>query len=196
MELERNFKETGFVVARNLVDLSEIARLYEYTLKNLHLGNMDDGQVPGSPAFYQDKEMMKLHQSISPQIEALTNLKLFSTFCYHRTYRKGSVLRSHKDRNAAEIVVSLNIGQKGEPWDFWLLDSDENARNILLTPGDAIIYQGCNITHWRGKLVNADLVSQVIFCYIDQNGRKTLALTTELLNKFLLRCRKYFGIAY
>jgi hypothetical protein len=190
------FKHTGYLVIRNLIGSTEAARFYEYTLENLDRGNKKDEQALGSPSFYQDEKMSALHQQLLPKIEELIQLKLFSTFCYHRTYREGAILRMHKDRRACEITTSLNLGQKGDLWDLWLLDADENAQKITLAPGDALIYRGCKLTHWRGKLINADFVSQVFFHFVDKKGPNKLAIKTELLNRFLKKCRKKLGIIY
>lgn len=189
------FKKTKYAVIRNLIDVGEASRLYKYTLQNLNNGNLKDDQAPGSPSFYQDKEMIMLHQKLLPAIEQSLNMKLFPTFCYYRTYRTGAILRAHKDRKACEISISLNLGQEGVPWDLWLLDDDENAWNITLMPGDGLIYRGCQLMHWRGKLVNADYVSQVFFFFVDPSGLLgKVTIQFELLKKFLKQCRNYFGI--
>jgi len=196
MNNAEHFKTYGFAVLRELATKEEMAKLYEYTLQNVPFGNLKDGQVNGSPSFYQDKEMKKYHQKLWPKLEEETQVKLQATFCYYRTYRKGAILRWHKDRMAAEITASLNIGQQGELWDLWVMDADENAHQITLAPGDVAIYRGGKLNHWRGKLVNADYVSQVIFCFIDQAGKNHLGTVTEWLNKSYRQCRKWLGIKW
>lgn len=196
MNAHESFKKNGYAIIKNVLSQEDINRLYQYTLQHMHLGNMDDGQVPGTPAFYQDKEMAALQKKLLPVFENEIQIKLHPSFCYHRVYRTGAVLRQHKDRNACEISVSLNLGQKGTPWDLWILDYDENAKNITFSPGDAVIYRGSALTHWRGKLTDADLVSQVFFHFVDKHGRMRFALKTELLNRFFQRIRKMMGIVY
>lgn len=196
MNGEQDFKEKGYSIIRNLLNQEEAARLYQYALKHMHHGNMDDGQVSGTPAFYQDREMAQLQKKVLPIIEQHIQMNLCSSFCYHRVYKKGAILRQHKDRNACEISVSLNLGQQGKPWDLWILDPDENAVNITFSPGDAVIYRGSKLTHWRGRLIHADHVGQVFFHFVDKNGKMKYALKTELINQFLQRCRKIFGIQY
>lgn len=188
------FKKSSYVIIRNLIDVSEASRLYKYALQNIDKGNMKDDQAPGSPSFYQDKEMVILHQKLLPTLEEFLKLKLYPTFCYYRTYRTGAILRAHKDRKACEISISLNLGQKGKPWDLWLLDYEENAHNITLSPGDGLIYRGCQLTHWRGKLVDTDYVSQVFFFFVDPHGWGRLSIQLERIKKFLKRCRNFFGI--
>src|SRR5579864_3206137 len=175
MSTANTFKDLGYVVLKNIVDKGEVTRLYDYTLQNLDLGNPDDGQVPGSPSFYQDREVVALQKKLQSQIETSIQTELLPVFCYNRIYRTGAVLRTHKDSIRAEISATINLGQKGEPWDIWLLDYNENAQKITLSAGDGLIYYGNRLHHWRGKLVNSDFVSQIMFHYVDKNGPNTRA---------------------
>lgn len=195
MKPEELFKTSDYVIIKNLIDSKTAQTLYDYTLKNIAAGNLKDDQVPGSPSFYQDKEMVSLHHALHPKIEALLTLKLIPTFCYYRTYRTNATLRMHKDRKSCDIAISLNLGQKGERWDLWLLDHDENAHNISLNPGDALIYRGCVLSHWRGKLIHADFVSQVFFFFANQaTWRGRFIAKYELIRKFMKHCRRTLGI--
>jgi hypothetical protein len=190
------FKKSGYTILRNIVEPTEVTRLYEYTLKNLELGNKDDGQVPGSPSFYQDKEVAALQKKLLPAIEKAIQVNLTSVFCYNRIYRTGAVLRAHKDSPRAEISATINLGQKGAPWDLWLVDYDENTQKITLGPGDALIYYGNKLQHWRGKLVDADLVSQIMFHFIDRDGKNNFSAKMEIFRRIRKRCRELMGIAY
>jgi hypothetical protein len=190
------FQNSGYIVIRNMLTSDEATKLYHYTLDKLNCGNADDGQVPGSPSFYQDKEVAKLQKKLTPLIEESIQIPLISVFCYHRIYRTGAVLRMHKDSQRAEISATMNLGQKGEPWDLWLVDYDENAQNITLYPGDALIYYGNRLHHWRGKLVNSDFVSQIMFHFVSRNFKNAIYAKSEIIRKIRKRCREWMGIAY
>ena len=196
MSTAEEFTKNGYTVLKNLVDKDEVERLYRYTLKNAAHGNNDDGQVPGSPSFYQDKEVIALRDKLLSTIEKSIQVKLLSVFCYNRIYRTGAILRTHKDSTRAEISATINLGQEGEPWDLWLVDYDENAQRITLTPGDALIYYGNKLQHWRGKLINSDFVSQIMFHFVDRNGKNTVAAKWEIIRKIRKRFRQMIGIAY
>jgi len=190
------FQKSGYVVIRQMIDPAEAKILYQYTLDKLSVGNADDGQVPGSPSFYQDKEVAKLQKKLAPMIEVAIQTSLIPVFCYHRVYRTGAVLRMHKDSTRAEISATMNLGQQGEPWDIWLVDYDENAQNIKLYPGDALIYYGNRLHHWRGKLLDADLVSQIMFHFVSRNVKNAIYAKFEMIRKLRKRCREWMGIAY
>ena len=196
MTTQEDFKQKGYIVIRNCISASEIDRLYQYTLDRVTKGNMDDGQVPGSPSFYLDPEVNQLQQTLRPMMEEHIGVKLLPVFCYNRVYRTGAVLRIHKDSHRAEISTTMNLGQQGEPWDLWLVDYNENAVAITLHPGDALLYYGNRLHHWRGKLEHADLVSQIMFHFVDANGKNTFASKMEWVRKLRKRGRQLMGLAY
>lgn len=190
------FKSKGYTVVRNMISRDEAARWYHYTLKNLAFGNKDDGQVPGSPSFYQDKKVATLQKELAPTIERLIQTHLIPVFCYHRIYRTGAVLRMHKDSMRAEISATMNLGQEGEPWDLWLVDYDENTQKITLLPGDALVYYGNRLHHWRGKLENSDLVSQIMFHFVSRSMKNSFYAKSEMMRKIRKRFREWMGIVY
>jgi hypothetical protein len=190
------FNTKGFIVIKNMITSDEAEKLYRYTLDKLSEGNQDDGQVPGSPSFYQDREVAHLQKKLAPTIETMIQIPLLPVFCYHRIYRTGAVLRMHKDSMRAEISATMNLGQKGQPWDLWLVDYDENAQRITLWPGDTLIYYGHRLYHWRGRLVESDLVSQIMFHFVSRNFKNSFYVTSEIIRKIRKRFREWKGIAY
>jgi hypothetical protein len=196
LQIDKQFNKKGFVVIEGMISDSQAAFLYDYTLKHLNEGNLDDGQVPGSPSFYQDQEIVKLQKKLFPFIEKHINIKLIPIFCYHRVYRQGAILRMHKDSTRAEISLTMNLGQMGKPWDLWLVDYEENANRITLNPGDALIYNGNKLHHWRGQLIEADLVSQIMFHYAQYSLKNIFMAKFELIRRARKKLREWRGISY
>lgn len=196
MDTAAQFKKQGYIVLKNLIDPTEVKRLYDYTVNNAPRGNPDDGQVPGSPSFYMDKEVVALEAKYLASIESALKMKLWNVFCYHRVYRKGAILKAHKDSSRAEISASINFGQQGEPWDLWLLDYDENTTRITLHPGDVLVYHGSQLMHWREKLVHSDYVSQAMFHFVPATLKNAWIVKMEAVRKLRKRCRKVFGMDF
>jgi hypothetical protein len=55
------------------------------------------------------------------------------------------------------------------PWPLWLRDTDGKAFAAILRPGDALVYRGIELEHWREPYTGEKL-SQVFLHYVDRNG--------------------------
>jgi hypothetical protein len=195
-----SFKKNKYQVIRNAIS-KELANLaYTYLQisaeadhwmitnqmthdKNPLVGNFKDKQVPGSYAKYADRLMETLLVKVIPIMKDKTKLNLIPTYSYTRLYRKGNILKRHKDRPSCEISTTLNLG--GDNWDIFLdptgtnnvIDEDKNIHKpnapkgikISLKPGDMLIYSGCELEHWREPF-QGNLCGQVFLHYNHANG--------------------------
>jgi hypothetical protein len=125
-------------------------------------GVWNDEQVPETYSHYADLVMEVLLVELMPLIEQKTKLKLTPNYSYARIYKKGDILRRHKDRFSCEISTTLNLG--GDAWPIFLspnenvgipdgkkITTSSNAKGIKinLNPGDMLIYRGELLEHWR-----------------------------------------------
>ena len=105
-----------------------------------------------------------------PEVEAITNLQLFPSHSFTRVYQKGDNLNPHVDRGECEISVTCNIATKGEPWPFYMKALGKEPVVHYLEPGEACVYRGCEVMHWRNKAVDTDKTVQIMLHYVDKNG--------------------------
>jgi len=161
------FESDGYLVVKNF--LGGCGDLYRYTLENQHPVNIQERQVPNTPSYYNDKRMSKIHEDILPEVEKVVGLKLLKTYCYYRKYKLGDILKSHVDREACELSVTINIGGSDE-WPIWILTYQEEAKEIILHQGDAMFYRGFDLRHWRGINRKAFDYSQLFLHYVDKDG--------------------------
>jgi len=61
------------------------------------LGTWSDQQVPNTYSHYADMVMETLMMKVLPRMEKETGLKLLPTYSYARIYKKGDILKRHKD---------------------------------------------------------------------------------------------------
>jgi len=191
------FKVNRYLDYKSLlpVDICKIATKYALLKEKIEydpeLGH--DAQVPGAHSVYSDTLMETLMYFSKPHIERITGLELACTYTYYRVYRPGSELKRHKDRASCEISMTVCLGTKyvGMPEDYnWGMYVDPDSINkpfgpngefvtngkpgkmITQQPGDAIIYRGCEIEHWRDPFNSAPGSYQVqaFFHFIDKKG--------------------------
>ena len=131
-------------VARTMFDKKYISQFTEY------FGIWNDPQVPETYSHYSDIVMETLLVKLLPIMEKETELKLNTNYSYARIYKKGDILKRHKDRFSCEISTTLNLG--GDPWSIYLEPSGkENLKGIKvdLKQGDMLVYKGNELEHWR-----------------------------------------------
>ena len=147
------------------------------------LGTWTDKQVPNTYSHYADMVMETLLMKVLPIMKKETGLELIPTYSYARVYKKGDILRRHKDRPSCEISTTLNLG--GDPWPIFIdgtgADSviDEykqihkpnapEGTKVLLEVGDMLVYSGCELEHWREPF-EGNLCGQVFLHYNHVNG--------------------------
>jgi len=149
-------------------------------------------QVPDTYSQYGNIAMETLMLKCQPGMEKATGLKLYPAYTYARIYKKGDVLKRHKDRFSCEISTTMNLG--GDDWPIYLEpDSSkggvkegvgyvsENTKGIRvdLKPGDMLVYSGCELEHWREKFKGKECV-QVFLHY---NNRKTPGAKDNMFDK-------------
>lgn len=165
------FRRQGYVVIPQLIDCTLADFLWSYVhtrFASLLLGS-GGPLVPNSLGGYGDPAFEGLLEFLRPRIEESTGLLLYPTYSLFRLYRHGNVLKRHRDRPACEISVSLNIGQTpAEPWPIFV-EGDAGPHAAPLTPGDALLYRGIDLFHWREPYAGKQLV-QVFLHYVDRYG--------------------------
>jgi hypothetical protein len=97
-------------------------------------------------------------------MEKETGLELFCTYAFWRMYTINADLKKHVDRESCEISVSVMIGSDETPWPIYM-----NGNEFNMEKGDAVIYLGCEVEHWREKF-KGDWHAQTFLHYVDKNG--------------------------
>tara|TARA_R110000787_G_scaffold2087_4_gene8610 strand:+ start:390 stop:1013 length:624 start_codon:yes stop_codon:yes gene_type:complete len=126
-----------------------------------------NSQMPHTYSSYSDIAMETLLLKCQPIMEKITELKLCPSYTYARIYKKGDVLKRHKDRFSCEVSTTMNLG--GNQWPIYLEPSGKEGlkgKAINLKPGDMLVYSGCELEHWREKFKGTDC-AQVFLHYND-----------------------------
>mgnify|MGYP003116666689 CR=1 FL=1 len=175
-------KDFKYKVVKNFLTKEERVLLKTYTLLSTrhNQSNFDDSisDVPNL-GVYSALIMESLLLNKKKLMEKETGLELHPTYSYWRMYTAGSNLFKHSDRESCEISCTVNIGSCGAPWAIFM---DNNP--LVLEPGDAAIYLGREVQHWREEF-KGDWNAQVFIHYVNKNGPYA---------NYLMDKRRYFGI--
>jgi hypothetical protein len=148
-------------------------------------GWYNDTQILGAYCLYGDSLFDNLMVDLKPRMEKETGLKLTEMYTYSRIYRRGMELERHKDRGQCAISTTLNLG--GDPWSIYIDTNPENGvceeegkykagggkgEEVLLEPGDMMIYLGCECEHWREPFFE-NYCPQLFIHYMETKNLKT-----------------------
>ena len=89
-------------VARKLFDDRYISQ------SNYDYGVWNDEQVPETYSHYGDIAMETLLQKLVEPMSEQTELQLIPTYSYARIYKKGDILKRHKDRYSCEVSMTIS----------------------------------------------------------------------------------------
>jgi hypothetical protein len=160
-------KDFSFKKIVNFLTKEEINLLKDYC-EIKHITNKNDFdmfQVPTKDtSIYGDPIMESLMLNKKTLMEKLTGKNLLATYSFWRMYTKFAPLHVHRDRESCEISVTVHIGGDGTSWPIFV---DNNP--IETKPGDAVIYLGCELEHYREPF-QGDWQSQVFLHYVDKDG--------------------------
>jgi hypothetical protein len=204
-----SFKENKYTVIKNAISTELAEYVYECFLMqrrvartffdtkyispfSTEFGVWNDHQVLETYSFYGNPIMEVLLERLKPLMQKETGLTLCETYSYCRLYKKGDVLKRHKDRMSCEISTTLNLG--GDPWPIFLEPSgkvEQPGVKVDLKPGDMLVYKGIELEHWREPFTGENC-GQVFLHYnnVDTQGldnkldsRPHLGLPSEFKTK-------------
>jgi len=160
----KNFK---YKFVQNFLNNSERNILYNYC-KFRHVSNSTNFDSPtfvktADSFFYADPLMESLMIVKKDLIENITGKELLPTYSFWRMYTHGANLPKHSDRPSCEISATVNI-YGDQDWPIYM-----DGKSVILKPGDACIYLGMEVEHYRNEY-DGDHQAQVFIHYVDKNG--------------------------
>ena len=157
-----------YKIIPKIFNSKELDILKEYT-KIKHFSNINNfDQVQSNNCdtyFYKDSLMQVFLKNKKSIFEKASNLQLNETYTFWRCYTYNSELKKHKDRPSCEISATIFIDSDNFEWPIYM-----GGEPVNLSPGDGVLYKGCDIEHWR-ESYEGDYHTQVFFHYVDANGK-------------------------
>jgi hypothetical protein len=108
------------------------------------------------------------HRQINALINQIVPAPVKPSYSYLSVYQPGAVLPRHIDRPQCVWNLSLLIDndpevQASDAWPIFL-EVEGEAREVRLDMGDAVLYRGTEVPHWREALP-AGRRATLIFCH-------------------------------
>ena len=148
-------------------DVLEILKIYCEMRHRTNITSFDDLQSDTMDTkFYGDPLMESILLKKITLMEKESGKNLLPTYAFWRMYTKFSDLKKHSDRDSCEISVTVNVGSD-KPWPIYI-----EGTPVTLEPGDAVMYLGCELEHWREEY-DGDWCAQFFLQYVDKDGKNT-----------------------
>jgi len=152
----------SILVIKNFIDISDYIEVppKEKThlkyFKNGSFENISNNETittNNCSSRYNYPKYKQLYFDSKKILESILKEKLYPTYYYDRFYYNNSELKPHIDRPSCEISISLNLSSNLHyDWPLFF-NLDNEIHGVITNPGDAVIYEGMKMSHWRHKLI-------------------------------------------
>lgn len=171
---KNNFEKNGCFFVENFIDVQTVSVVKQYFLNKVNRGEWKEKTEEDDPssrfAYYADPLIEVILQASQKVVEEITGKELLPTYSYSRIYQSGESLKPHIDRPACEISVTVNVATQGEFSPIYTKYGQNDFEKHILKPGDAVVYKGCDVLHWREELKEGQVNMQFMLHYVDKNG--------------------------
>jgi predicted 2-oxoglutarate/Fe(II)-dependent dioxygenase YbiX len=166
MDTVQQFKDQGYVYLPGFLDTDNCRELTQELNKYIERGETTkDPQCPISEAVHGTVTFDTLLQDLLPHFEQACGKRLYPTYSYARLYKPGEELKKHTDRPACEISATITLGFEGDVWSIYMA-----GNKVDMQVGDAVLYRGMEVEHWREKYTEGQWQAQVFLHYVDADG--------------------------
>ena len=172
---DATFAEKRYRVLHGALPAALLAHVRQITaplVRQSQRGEMiePDGIAVGASSWYGHLPLDGILDFLRPSIERAVGEPLLPTYSFVRCYPRGTRLTRHRDRPSCEVSVTLPVaGSDDAPWPIHLGLRNKALAAVDLVPGDALVYSGMELWHWREPL-EADWRVQLFLHYVRRDG--------------------------
>jgi hypothetical protein len=172
------FTTQGYAIVRELippVHLAALRRYYRALVADGRLPRGDD-QVAERCRLHSEPVGMFFHPQLAGLMSRIAGEPVKPSYLYFANYPSGSVLPRHVDRQQCEFSISLLVDYSPEPtgpcgWPLFLEHPDLPAGVVGadLGLGDAVLYRGRQLVHYRDRLPDGHHSSSLFLHYLRED---------------------------
>jgi len=178
--LKTQLRSQGYVVLSQIVPVLQKQALCQYLQVLRAGGYFDQGsvQVPLRNVIHNEPVMYFLLGQFAQLLNAILPTPVKPSYTYLAEYQEGAVLDKHVDREQCLWNISLALDASpdlsvAEKWPI-LLDLGGAPKPIHLRVGDAVLYPGAHIPHWREALPAGQRVCMGLFHFVSPDFQGVL----------------------
>lgn len=177
--LRRQFERHGYVRLTGPIHPFLLGELRLHYRRLIRTGGMafGDPQTSGRYAAHNEAAARSIHHQLTGLISNLTGERVKPSYAYVVSYQGGAVLTEHVDREQCEFSVSLLLDYTPDcrgpsPWPLCLRAGSEVR--ISQKIGDALLYRGRSLPHFRDRLPDDATSTSMLLHYVPWGFRGSL----------------------
>ena len=171
----RQFHERGYTPLGNLIHPFNLAALRRYYRHAIRRGaiRLGDEHVPRRYVAHNESVARFFHHQIGNVVSAIVGERVKPSYVYLASYLSGAELKKHTDRAQCEFSVTLCLDFSPEPrlatsWPI-CVGTREGSTAVYQALGDALLYRGTRVPHYRGVLADGFTSTSIFFHYVPAN---------------------------
>lgn len=140
--------------------MGDVRDVLEFRARTIQLKSTSEKHGWNDAGGFEDIAEEKLHA-----VESVLGESVYPTYSVFRRYTGQCGLPVHVDRYACDISIASNV-YKTTNWPLFFSVRGE-IREVHLEPGDAVLYTGLTVPHWRKpRDLGYDHISQLFMHYV------------------------------
>jgi hypothetical protein len=162
----------GYVLMDGLLHPYHLGALRRYFRERIRRGHfpLGDGQSARRYAKHNDPVAQFFHAELTDVVSRVTGVAVKPSYVYFASYEEGADLFFHVDREQCEFSLTMCIDASPEParesaWPIHLA-TEGGIVSIAQSIGDALLYRGRTIPHYRDALPRGHTYSALFFHYV------------------------------
>src|ERR1019366_8112023 len=168
------FEQRRYCELPSLIHKAHVAALGRYYRELIDLGNWAAGDEQVRQRHGQHNETMSryFHHQLADFVSRVAGEPVKPAYAYVSAYREGAILKPHVDRKQCVFTLSLWIDEGSErsteAWPLWF-ETHNGKVAITQKPGDAVLFRGCELPHWRDRPLPGSVSTTLLFHYVPRD---------------------------
>ncbi|HST47514.1 hypothetical protein [Jatrophihabitans sp.] len=168
-----HFRTFSHATVSGLVPQAHLRALADYQRALVGSGqvSLGDEQCGRRYGMYNEPMARFLLHQLAGAVSRVVGKPVLPAYSYSLIYEAGAVLAPHIDREQCEYTVSLLIEGTAEgtwePWPLWLKVAGKPVA-VHQLPGDALVFAGRRLPHWRDRLPDGRTSTSLLLHYVDE----------------------------
>jgi hypothetical protein len=180
--MNSKFEKNGYLILKNLIPQALADYCTAVAFEMIRDGRYVYAGVPphehsrtwnvgghSCTCHFANNPFYMLLYSLTPKISEILEQEIVPTYCYQRTYLRGSLMAYHTDRASSQYALTMNLGQSHK-WSISIVNRSTGKHDQFQgNPGDAMLYMGTALEHHRNNY-DGDWYTQLMMMWVNKEG--------------------------